>query len=166
MTPESNAREEAGWKRSVRERLSAFSRAAASLLETRVAIFREELGAKAGLFVRAAIALGLAVSLAGIVLLLATALSAALLARLFGSLVAGLAAALLLSLAVAAVAGLFGWRALRRIRPTEFPLTAEEIRKDWQAVSHSVPGDEDGEPEDEESEDIEDLAERFRAGSE
>ncbi|MGH9317500.1 MAG: phage holin family protein [Thermoanaerobaculia bacterium] len=167
MAPESTPHEETGWKRSVRDRLGAFSRAAASLVETRVAIFREEVGAKAGLLARAAVGLWLALALAGIALLLAAALLTALLAHLFGSTVAGLSGALLLCFAAAAVAGLYGWRVLLRVRPTEFPLTAGEIRKDWQTVAPSAGRTNEGsESEDEESGDIEDLAERFRAGSE
>jgi uncharacterized membrane protein YqjE len=159
--------EAAGWKRTVRERLAALSQAAASLVETRIAIFREELGAKTRLLLRAAIGLMLAVALAGLALLMATALLAALLARLFGSVVAGLAAALLLSIAAAAGAGFYGWKALSRVRPTDFPLTAGEIRKDWQAAVPSAGlEDEVSESDSEEGEGIEDLAERFRAGSE
>lgn len=167
MAPELSPREAAGWKRNVRERLGALSRAAASLVETRIAIFREELGAKTRFLVRATIGLTLAVALAGLALLMATALVAALLARLFGSVVAGLSAALLLSIAAASVAGLYGWRALSRVRPMDFPLTAGEIRKDWQAAAPSAGlGDEGTESDAEEGEEIEDLAERFRAGSE
>lgn len=146
--------------------MGALSRAAASLVQTRVAIFREEIGAKAGLLARAAVGLWLALALAGIALLLAVALLAALLASLFGSVVAGLSGALLLCFAAAAVAGLYGWRVLRRVRPTEFPLTAGEIRKDWQAVTPSAGRTTEDSDDDEEGEDIEALAERFRAGSE
>jgi uncharacterized membrane protein YqjE len=167
MAPESIPNEAAGGRRSVRERLGALSRAVASLVGTRVAIFREELGAKARLLVGAAIGLTLAFALAGLALLLGTALVAALLARLLGSATAGILAALLLYLAAAAVAGLYGWRALSRVRPMDFPLTTSEIRKDWQAAAGSAgSGSEDSESGDEEDEEIQDLAERFRAGSE
>lgn len=167
MDPELSQGEAAGWKRSVRERLGALSRAAASLVETRIAILREELGAKTRLMVRATIGLTLAVALAGLALLMAMALATALLARVFGSVVTGLSAALVLAIAAAAVAGLYGWRALSRVQPMDFPLTAGEIRKDWQAAASSAGlGDEDSESDGPEGEEIEDLAERFRAGSE
>lgn len=167
MAPESSPLETAGWKRSVRERLGALSRAVASLVGTRIAILREELGAKARFLARAGIGLTLALALAGLALLLGTALVAVLLARLLESAVAGLFAALLLYLAAAAVAGLYGWRALLRVRPLDFPVTADEIRKDWQAAAPSAGLEgEDSESDDESGEDIEDLAERFRAGSE
>jgi len=169
MASESGPPEDTGWKRTVRERLGAFVQAARSLVQTRVAIFREELTAKAGLFARAALGLALALALAGIALLLAVGLLAAILASLFGSVVAGLSAALFLCLAFAGVAAFSAWRLLRRVRPMEFPLTAGEIRRDWQAVSPSAAQGDQG-PEsgavEEEREDVEDLAERFRAGSE
>ncbi len=167
MSSESSLHGQAGRKRSVRERLGALSRAAVALAATRLAIFREELGAKATLLTRAAIGLALALALGSLGLLLATALIAALLAHLLRSVVAGLSAALVLYLAAAAAAGLLGWRALSRVRVMDFPLTAGELRKDWKAAADSA-GFEgvDSESGDEEGEDLEDLEERFRAGSE
>jgi uncharacterized membrane protein YqjE len=176
---------EPGWK----ARFAAVLRAAQALLATRAEIFREEVAEKRSLFAKAAVGLSLAVAFAGLALLIATALVASLLARLLGGPIAGLAASLVLYLAIAAAAAIFGSRKLVAVRPFEFPLTRDELRKDFDALQQEDEIDEE-EPAGEEvlaagrasvhsGEDpdgggegirearvIESLEDRFRAGSE
>lgn len=174
---------EPGW----RDRLSSTTRAARALFETRAAIFREELAEKGSLFGKAAVGLTLAAAFGVLALLLATALVAALFARLFGGPIAGITAAFVLYLVIAGTAGLLGWKSLSRVRPFEFPVTRDEIRRDLEAVRDEgaspdegpaspdalaaerasiAPGDEGGEEDEVDMEEAADLEERFRAGSE
>lgn len=181
-----------GWK----ERFGAAQRAAKALLATRAEIFREELAGKGSLFGMAAAGFTLALTFASLALLLATALLAAVFAKLFGGPIAGITAALVLYLAIAAAAAFFGVRKLARVRPLDFPATRDELRKDLDAIREEAvvrdrgpaspaalaaerasirPGESPDEREDdaEARDDAEearasdaDLEERFRAGSE
>ena len=174
-----------GWK----ERLAAAKRAAKALAATRTEIFREELAGKGSLLGMGMAGLVLAFAFASFALLLATALVAALFAKLFGGPVAGIAAALVLYLLIAAGAGFFGVRSLARVRPLDFPTTRDELRRDLDAIREEAarrdhgaaspdalaaerasirPGESDDEEEDEEEARATDagLEERFRAGSE
>jgi uncharacterized membrane protein YqjE len=175
-----------GWK----ERFAGVKRSASSLLSTRVAIFREELAEKGSLFGQAAAGLALGLAFASLALVLLTALVAAVLSRLLGGPIAGLAASLFLYLAIAAGAAAFGVKKLGRVRPFDFPVTREELRKDFDAVREqdTLNGEGPASPEalaaegasfrrgeggaernerDEETHAYEvDLEERFRAGSE
>lgn len=174
-----------GWK----ERLAAVKRAAKALAATRTEIFREELAGKGSHLGIGMAGLVLAFAFASFALLLATALVAALFAKLFGGPVAGIAAALVLYLLIAAGAGFFGVRSLGRVRPLDFPATRDELRKDLDAMREEAalrdrgpaspdalaaerasirPGESDDEEEDEEEARRTDagLEERFRAGSE
>jgi uncharacterized membrane protein YqjE len=174
---------EPGWK----ERLAAVKRAAKALAATRTEIFREELAGKGSLLGMGMAGLVLAFAFASLALLLATALIAALFARLFGGPIAGIAAALVLYLLIAAGAGFLGVRSLGRVRPLDFPATRDELRKDLDAIREEAalrdrgpaspdalaaerasirPGERD-EDEDEEARATDaGLEERFRAGSE
>jgi uncharacterized membrane protein YqjE len=175
---------EPGWK----ERLAAVKRAAKALAATRTEIFREELAGKGSLLGMGMAGLVLAFAFASLALLLATALVAALFARLFGGPIAGIAAALGLYLLIAAGAGFLGVRKLGRVRPLDFPATRGELRKDLDAIREeaalrdrgparpdalaaeraSIRPGERNEDENEEEARATDagLEERFRAGSE
>lgn len=175
---------EPGW----RERLDAVRRAARALITTRAEIFREELAEKQSLLAKAAVGLSLAVAFAVLSLLLVTALVAAVLARLLGGPIAGVATALLLYLGITAAAAIFGARKLARVRPFDFPVTRDEIRKDLDAIkkeeaiqdegpagaqalaaekaSVRPAEDRDFDEEEEARASEEDLEQRFRAGSE
>lgn len=176
---------EPGW----RDRIASATRAARALFATRAAIFREELAEKGALLGRTAVGLSIAAVFGVLALLLLTALVAALFARLFGGPIAGIAAAFVLYLAVAGGAGYFGWKSLSRVRPFDFPVTRNEIRRDLDALREDAPSSDEGpaspdalaaerarirpgEEEDEEGDEEEqametaDLEERFRAGSE
>jgi uncharacterized membrane protein YqjE len=175
---------EPGWK----DRLDSAMRAARALFATRAAIFREELAEKGSLFGKAAVGLTLASLFGVLALLLLTALVAALLAKLFGGPVAGITAALVLYLLIAGVAGFFGLKSLARVRPFDFPVTRDEVRRDLDAVREEPPspdegpaspdalaaerasirpgGDEDDEEDEEDEMRTADLEERLRAGTE
>ncbi len=159
---------ERGW----RERIGEVAAAAQSLLATRVAIFQEEAAAKAELAARGIAAVLAAAALAIGALLLFAALLAAVFARLFGSVVFGILAAVVLYAGGAAAAAWFAWKSLSRVRPLEFPALAAELSRDWDAVAASLSdeveaGGGGGEPDSAgEAEVVEDLEERFRAGSE
>lgn len=149
------------------ERLRGLFEAGRRLVSTRTAIFGEELGVKAGVLARAFAALSLAAAFAGLALLLFTAWIAALLSRLLGGPVAGILAAFGLYIAVAAVAAILGIKALSRVKPLEFPVTAGELQKDWAALRASAgpePPAEILEPPPPAAGD--DLESRFRVGSE
>jgi membrane protein implicated in regulation of membrane protease activity len=160
--------EEKSW----RARLSAVADASRSLGRTRLAIFREEFSGKAAFAARGLAGVALAGALGVGALLLIAALIAALFAKLFGSAVLGILAALVLYAALCAAAAWYGWKALSRVRPGEFPATAEELSRDWEAIRSSVApeaepeGDlpPEGEPPDEEA--VEDLEQRLRGGGE
>lgn len=154
-------------------RLNGFLEAGRRLLATRAAILREELGAKGALLGRGIIGLVVAAAFAGMALLLLTAWIAVALSSLLGSPVWGVLAAFVLYAAVAAAAGIFGTKALSRVKPFDFPVTSEEIRKDWSALRASAkPEPPDPGPAREETELArsqtlrDDLEARFRAGSE
>jgi len=159
-------------KETWRQRLHGFSRALGSLLSTRAAIFQEELGARAEALARATGAFVLAAALAGLALLLLTAGIAALLSRLLGGPIAGILATFALYAAAAGLAAYLGVRALSRVN-FDFPVTREEIRKDWQALQASAsprpPGSSGGEAETASVSgqlSSDDLEARFRVGSE
>ena len=179
---------EPGWK----DRLDTVMRAAKALFATRAAIFKEELAEKGSLFGKAAVGLTIAALFGVLALLLATALVAALFAKLFGGPVAGITAALVLYLLIAGAGTFFGLKSLTRVRPFEFPVTRDEIRRDLDAVREEPPSadegpaspdalaaerasirpgkeeEEDDDEGDEEEEEMRtaDLEERLRAGSE
>ena len=157
-----------------RERLRLALAAAADLFSTRAEILGEEASQKAVHLCRGLGGLAVAVATGSIALLLLAALIAALLALLFGSTWAGILAALLLYAGAAAAGGFFGWRALRRVRPFDFPVTRAELRKDWETLRRSLdPGQESeaapGDPASLSSSSLpalDDVEARFRAGSE
>ena len=155
-----------------RQRLHWFFEALRGLLSTRAALFREELGASAAALGRAIGAFVLTAALAWIALLLLTAGIAALLSRLFGGPIAGILSTFVLYTAAAGLAASLGVKALKRVN-FEFPVTREEIRKDWQALQASAtprppePPGGDGETAGESRQlSSDDLEARFRAGSE
>ena len=154
------------------QRLRDFFEALADLLSTRAAIFREELGAKAGSLGRAAVAFFFAAAFSWLSLLLLTAGIAALLSHLLGSAIAGIFVTFVLYAAAAGLAAYLGVKTVSRV-DFEFPVTGEEIRKDWQAIVHPAGPEESGPagpeggattPPGHASAD--DLETRFRAGSE
>jgi uncharacterized protein (DUF58 family) len=155
------------------QRVRAFFESLGSLLSTRAEIFKAELGATGMALGRAAVAFFLAAVLAVLALLLLTAGLAALLSYLFGSPVAGILVTFVLFAGAAALAAYLGVRTLSRGKLFEFPVTAEEIRKDWKVFLRSaapepsgpVTGERDGilAPG---SGDSDDLEARFRVGSE
>jgi putative superfamily III holin-X len=143
------------------------------LLATRAAIFREELGEKAGLFGRGLAALILAAAFGGLSLLLFTAWIAALFTKLLGGPVAGILAAFGLYILVAGAAAFAGVKTLARVKPTEFPMTRDELRKDWASIRAAAcpepepPGDVlEPSPTSPKEPDSDDLEARFRAGAE
>jgi uncharacterized membrane protein YqjE len=166
-------RPEPGWK----ERIGAVRRAAAALLGTRAEIFREELSEKGSLLAKAAIGLALAAVFGVLAFLLLTALVAALFSRLLGGPIAGITAALVLHVLIAAAAAILGSRTLSRVRPFAFPATEDEMRKDLDALkgpassdalaaerASVAPGDEEG--DEDVHEEMNEIEDRFRAGSE
>lgn len=152
---------------SLRERLAAFGRSATALLSTRWELFTTELSAKAPPLSRGLLLWTLAAAFLFASVLMLTALAAVLLAELLGSLTLGLLIVLILYLALAAGAIVLGLRALSRVKPLSFPVTAAEIRKDIDeafppedtAVTEWRPDGPTPEPDPE-------LEERFRMGSE
>jgi hypothetical protein len=154
------------------QRVRAFFESLGSLLSTRAEILKEELRAKGVALGRAAVAFLLAAAFALLALLLLTAGIAALLSQLFGSPVAGILVTFLLFAAAAALAAYLGVNALRRGNLLEFPVTAEEIRKDWKVVTRSATPEPPG-PDGAEGAVIatgpsvsDDIEARFRTGSE
>lgn len=121
---------ERGW----RARLESVCKAGGALLGTRMAIFQEELSGKTRQLAKAAAGFALALAFSLLALLVFTALLASLLANLFGSAALGILAVFLLYAGLATGAGLLGWKALSRVRIGDFPVTGEELRKDWEAV--------------------------------
>jgi hypothetical protein len=155
------------------QRVRAFFESLGSLLSTRAEIFKEELGAKGVALGRAAIAFFLAAAFALLALLLLTAGLAALLSRLFGSPAAGILVTFVLFAGAASLAAYLGVRSLSRGNLFEFPVTAEEIRKDWKVVVRAATPEPPGPGGSENDRGIasgsgaaDDLEERFRAGSE
>ena len=154
------------WARRLRSLLESGRR----LASTRAAIFSEELGVKAGVLARALAALFLAAAFGGLSLLLLTAWIAALFSKLLGGPVAGILAAFALYVAVAAVAGFLGGKALSRVKPLEFPVTGGELRKDMAALRASArpepPAGILESPPGAPGPSSDDLEDRFRVGSE
>ncbi|HLN57945.1 MAG TPA: phage holin family protein [Thermoanaerobaculia bacterium] len=166
---ESDETQRETWSR----RLQAFLEAGRRLLSTRATIFREELGAKGAFLARGVIGLVVALAFAGMALLLFTAWIAVLLSALLGSPVWGVLAAFALFAGVAVAAGLVGTKALSRVKPFDFPVTSEEIHKDWSALQSSVKPEPPGPPAPQRETELaqsqalrDDLEARFRAGSE
>jgi hypothetical protein len=154
-------------------RLHGFLEAGRTLLSTRAAILREELGAKREFLARGLIGLVVAAAFSGLALLLLTAWIAVLLSSLLGSPVLGVLVAFVLYAAVAVTAGMLGVKALSRVKPFDFPVTSEETRKDWSTLKSSAkpeppgPGAAQGETQLAGSQSLhDDLEARFRAGSE
>jgi ABC-type multidrug transport system fused ATPase/permease subunit len=169
--PDSGEAAEETW----RERARAFFESLGSLLSTRVEIFKQELGSKGRALGGAAVAFFLAAAFSFLALLLLTAGLAALLSQLFGSPVAGILATFVLFAGAAALAGYLGVKALSRGNLFEFPVTAEEIRKDWKVVTLAAapeppgPGgsvDTVNTAKQAEQSISDDIEARFRAGSE
>src|SRR5262249_7762481 len=161
--------EREGWQ----QRLSGLLEAGRRLLATRAAIFSEELGEKAGLFGRGLAALILAGAFGGLALLLLTAWIAALFTKLLGGPVAGILAAFGLYILVAAAAALLGVKTLSRVKPTEFPATRAELRRDWASLRAAARPEPEPSAEGVEARaafprdlTTDDLEARFRAGSE
>ena len=108
------------------------------LLSTRLAIFSEELGVKAGILGRALASLFLAAAFAGMSVFLLTAWIAFVLTRLLGGPILGILATFGLYIAIAGLAAWLGLRALSRVKPLEFPVTKGELVKDWEALRASA----------------------------
>ena len=123
-----------GW----REKVWAVGAAVGRVLETRAAMFQEELAEKGALFGKGLAALLVAVLFGTLAGLLLTALLAAVLSRLFGSPILGILATLVLYLGIAAAAGVLGVRQMSRVRPLEFPATRREIDRDLEAVKRAA----------------------------
>ncbi len=150
--------------RSWADRAAELAGSAQELIATRLAIFREELSGKATLVGQGLAAVAVAVALGVGALLLLAALLAALFAQLFGNVALGILAAMLVYAGGVAFAGRIAWRALSRVRPSEFPSTERELARDWEAIRDSLAADEDpdgdaaapaGEPDDGEVEAME-----------
>ena len=158
-------REEPGSRRRFSQRVAAAREKAAALAATRAAIFREELADKGAYATKAVAGFAAAAFFGSLTLLLATALLATLLSRLFGSAIAGVAATLVLYLAIAAAGAILGWSALGRVQPFDFPATGAELARDFDALATAAAAPQDSEGDFEDDED-DDLEERFRERSE
>ena len=121
-----------------RDRLSRAWHAAEALLSTRLQIFSAEVAEKAGFAARGLVGLGIAAAFGFGATLLLAALLAALFAQLFDNLVLGILAATVLYAAVAAIAAMTGLKALKKVEPTRFPATSEELSRDWAAISAAL----------------------------
>jgi uncharacterized membrane protein YqjE len=164
---EMEAREETDTRRGFSQRVAAAREKATALAATRAAMFREELADKGASVAKAVAGFAAAAFFGSLALLLATALLAALLSSLFNSAIAGVAATLVLYLAIAAIGGIFGWRALVRVQPLDFPATGAAIAGDFDALATAAAApEEDDDLEDDEDDDEDDLEERFRERSE
>lgn len=130
------------------------------LIATRVEIFQEEVSEKGSLAGRGAMALGIALVVGWLAMLLFTALVAVLLAKLFDSVWIGILVAFVIYAAGAGAAAFVGIQALRKLSPFKFPATSEGLKEDWAAIRDSVRSPVTVE------EDENDLEARFRAGSE
>jgi len=115
-------------------KLAGLLEAGSRLFSTRASLFSEELSVKTAFLGRGCAGVSLAAAFVFLALLLFTAFLAALFTSLLGSAVAGIAAAFGLHILIAALIGWFGVRQLSRVKPTEFPVTKEEIRKDIAAI--------------------------------
>jgi hypothetical protein len=171
MSPEANLPEEEE-ERNWGDRAARVAGAARALGATRLAILREELDAKAGLFAKGLGAVAAAAALGVGVLLLFAALLSAVLSQLFHNVALGILATMLIYAAGATVAGRIGWKALARVQPTEFPATGRELARDFDTISAALAPE--PEPEDEpppqdpppDEGEVEDLEARLRAGAE
>jgi len=156
--------------RSFGSRVGAAANATAALAKTRLAIFKEELAVKAVLAGKGLGAAAAAGAFAVAMILMLGALLVALFAALFHSLILGILAALVVYGAAAGGLGWMAWKALSRVKPDEFPVTSAEIAKDVAAVrsalEEEVPDDDDFEPTEPDSGQVDDLERRLRAGAE
>ena len=134
-----------GWS----ERLESIRKAAGALIVTRVAIFREELSEKTSHLARGLAAVSIALAFGSVALLVFTGFLAAVFAQLFGGAVWGLLAVFVLYGLIAGGAALFGVKSLRRVRPGDFPVTWDELRKDWGALEFARSAPEEPEERDE-----------------
>ena len=116
------------------KKLAGLLEAGRRLLSTRASLFGEEFSVKTGYLGKGCAGLSLAAAFAILALLLFTAFIAAVFTSLLGGPVAGIAAALGLHVIIAGTVGWIGVRQLSRVKPTEFPVTREEIRKDIAAI--------------------------------
>jgi len=121
-----------------RERLRDALSAAQDLLSTRAEIFGQEAAEKAGYLGRGLAAFAAALVTGWLAMLLLAALLVALFTLLFGQVWAGILAVLVLYGGACAAAVVFGWKALTRVRPLDFPVTSAELARDWEAVSRSL----------------------------
>ena len=121
-----------------RDRLSRAWQAAEALLSTRLQIFGAEAAEKAAWAGKGVLGLGIAAAFGFGATLLLAALLAALFAQLFDNVVLGILAATVLYAAGAAVAGMVGLKALKKVQPTKFPATTEELSRDWSAISAAL----------------------------
>jgi uncharacterized membrane protein YqjE len=156
-----------GW----REHLADISAAISRLLATRLAIFREEASVKAVFVAKGFAFVVVAAAMAVATLLSAAALIAAVFAKLFGSWILGILATVVIYGAGAGGAAWAGFKALTRVRPFEFPATAEELSRDREAIAAALtpPASDAGTMDDTEGRrdvPVDDLEDRFRAGSE
>ena len=124
-----------------RDRLSRAWNAAEALLSTRLQIFREEAAEKASWAGKGLVGLGIAAALGFSATLLLAAFLAALFAQLFDNVVLGILAATVLYAAGTAIAGMVGLKALKKVQPTKFPATSEELSRDWSAISAALSED-------------------------
>ena len=179
MDPSAGNGFETGPGRRWSDRLDQLASATQSLLATRLAIFEEELGVKGRFFGKGLVFAGVAAAFGFGAVLLFAALLAAVLAQVFGNAALGVLGAGVVYAAGAFVGGYFAWRALAKVRPTEFPATARELSRDAEAIRAALvqdPDPEDGSdpgfvPEEEEIEvesegDVRDLEARLREGAE
>jgi len=168
-------------QRSWGERIGVVADAWSTLVDTRVAIFREELIGKAALLLKGMVAAVVGLVLATGALLLLGALLVAVLAHWFGSVGWGILGALVLYTAGAGAAVAAASKWLQRVKPMEFPASSEELRRDWRAVSESwktqgepepgpagvvPPRPPDGPSGAPGGERMENLEDRYRAGAE
>ncbi len=162
-------------ERDWRDRLGEILSIARGLLATRLAIFREEATGKIVLAARGLVAVAVALALIVGALLLAAALLAAVLAKLTNSVVLGILLAVVLYGAGAAAAGWMAFKSLSQVRPFEFPSSTGELEQDWKAIDAALaplpePDGEDGEEHGSwpagGEEEIADLEERLRRGTE
>lgn len=166
-------------------KLGGLLEAGRRLLSTRASLLREELEVKAGFLGKGCAGLSLAAAFVFLALLLFTAFIAALFTSLLGGPVAGIAAAFGLHVLIAAVIGYIGVRHMSRVKPFEFPVTSEEVRKDMAALKAAASPEPPAQPPSEKlpvpvpapgeppppadprgTPSAEDLEARFRAGSE
>jgi hypothetical protein len=155
------------------ERFAEAAESARALLDTRLQIFREEASAKAAFAAKGVLAIAIAATLGFGALLLLAALLSAVFAQLFGNVALGILAAVVVYAAGTAAAGWFGWKAMTRVKPTEFPATTGELSEDWKAVRAALTAQ--AEPDENASgsgdqaideRDVQALEQRLRVGSE